>query len=617
MAFAPWSRKFLALGSLAVLSASLVSFGWSADPPKEKEKAANEEAKKFESSTRCMQCHTIPAAGNSQEFVLLTEYSTWRMQDRHSLAYISLVGDRGKNMAKLLGMDVTKPEAGCLGCHSMYNLPRTHEFQPIEGVSCDGCHGPAKDWFEPHQKKEWREKTAEQKAELGMWDLRNPARRAEVCMSCHVGNTEQGKVITHAMYAAGHPPLPNFEVSKFSNNLPQHWRNKRDVPCFKKDNKEYKEVFKDIYHLDAADYQQAQLVVASSLVGLQEAMRLTASRSDVSATLKDEKKRLARWPELAMKETGLPDDPAQRWPEFALAQADCYSCHHELVRPSWRQKRGYSGAPGRPQLQPWPLSLSDGGIGLGTDEPARQKNAKMRTLVEKVHEACNKAPFGNPALLQKASNTLAQWASNRIEQGKLQETKYSHFALLQDLCSVPGDAYPDYYSARQTVAACKMVYDEWPTKPGKDGEVQKLLNELIDEFDLNSSSARADRLKLLTARLSKSAGLTDNQKLLPSEQSFKAAQQITSTGLEANYPTKGDAAKLAVARQLRTYLSTILTGSGNVFTQELVKDSTFLKEMQAIHDKDLQGALQKVDTYDPKVFKKRMAKLLKLIEPAK
>ena len=38
---------------------------------------------------------------------------------------------------------------------------------------------------------------------------------AEVCLSCHVGNAQQGKVVTHEMFAAGHPPISGFEIETF------------------------------------------------------------------------------------------------------------------------------------------------------------------------------------------------------------------------------------------------------------------------------------------------------------------------------------------------------------------------------------------------------------------
>ena len=58
----------------------------------------------------------------------------------------------------------------------------------------------------------------------GMTDLWDPARRVEVCGSCHVGSRAENKVVTHLMYAAGHPPLPSFEVGAFCDMMPRHWQ---------------------------------------------------------------------------------------------------------------------------------------------------------------------------------------------------------------------------------------------------------------------------------------------------------------------------------------------------------------------------------------------------------
>src|SRR6185369_6909289 len=96
------------------------------------------------------------------------------------------------------------------------------------GVSCEGCHGPAGDsksadkllsgWLAPHQAppvepydktNHWRFLTPQQKLEqFGFNDVRSQAAKTRLCASCHLGNMEQGRVVTHEMYAAGHPPLP-------------------------------------------------------------------------------------------------------------------------------------------------------------------------------------------------------------------------------------------------------------------------------------------------------------------------------------------------------------------------------------------------------------------------
>ena len=36
------------------------------------------------------------------------------------------------------------------------------------------------------------------------------------------------KFITHDMYAAGHPPLPGFELGAYTRGMPLHWQRLRD-----------------------------------------------------------------------------------------------------------------------------------------------------------------------------------------------------------------------------------------------------------------------------------------------------------------------------------------------------------------------------------------------------
>ena len=63
-----------------------------------------------------------------------------------------------------------------------------------------------------------------------MTDLWDPVTRGKKCVSCHIGNPdpEEEKVVTHAMYAAGHPPLPGIEVATFSDAQPRHWQYLRE-----------------------------------------------------------------------------------------------------------------------------------------------------------------------------------------------------------------------------------------------------------------------------------------------------------------------------------------------------------------------------------------------------
>src|SRR5437867_13430626 len=102
-------------------------------------------------------------------------------------------------------------------------------------------------------------------------------------MSCHVGNAAEGKVVTHAMFAAGHPPLPPIEIATFSRNEPQHWRDAKEVPYFQeknhKDDKETYEQIKNIYHLKNVSFQRTQWALIGSVVALRETMKLVRDRA--------------------------------------------------------------------------------------------------------------------------------------------------------------------------------------------------------------------------------------------------------------------------------------------------------------------------------------------------
>src|SRR5262249_2278368 len=111
----------------------------------------------YQDSSACMTCHTRPTQADvgkgALNLVILTEYAIWRTHDKHAQAYAVLEGPRGKQMAKVLGMDVTKERAGCLNCHAMNNLSKENMakqggqgLNPQDGVSCGGCHGPSSGW---------------------------------------------------------------------------------------------------------------------------------------------------------------------------------------------------------------------------------------------------------------------------------------------------------------------------------------------------------------------------------------------------------------------------------------------------------------------------------------
>ena len=229
--------------------------------------------------------------------VAQNEYSIWAGQDKHARAYQVLSNDVSVRIGKILKLS-SPPNQNqkCLVCHALSVAPeiRAQSFDVSDGVSCEHCHGPAAGWLGPHTVKEWETRTGDQKAQLGMRDLRDVAIRSHTCLHCHLGTEQQS--VDHQMIAAGHPDL-TFELNLFSAVMPKHWKDSNDIPWF-----------------GTKEWAVGQ--------GMQ---------------LRDSLQRLAR---RARSST---------WPEYS--ELDCFSCHHSLTGPkaSWRQDAGYAGrTPGVP-----------------------------------------------------------------------------------------------------------------------------------------------------------------------------------------------------------------------------------------------------------------------------
>jgi len=225
------------------------------------------------------------------------EYSIWAGQDKHARAYEVLSNDVSIRIGRILNLQAPPNQSEkCLACHALSVKPeqRAQTFDISDGVSCEHCHGPASGWLGPHTLKDWEVRTGDQKAQLGMIDLRDLAIRAHNCLHCHVGTEE--KWVDHQMIAAGHPDL-TFELNLFSAVMPRHWRDSKDIAWF-----------------GTKEWAVGQ--------GMQ---------------LRDSLRRLAHRAR------------SMTWPEYS--ELDCFACHHNLTAPkdSWRQETGYAGrTPGVP-----------------------------------------------------------------------------------------------------------------------------------------------------------------------------------------------------------------------------------------------------------------------------
>jgi hypothetical protein len=233
------------------------------------------------------------------------EYWIWLDNDSHAKAYEVLTKPDSQRMAKNLGIDKPEKSARCLVCHAV-DVDEKHQgpnYDLKEGVTCEGCHGPAEKWLGPHTRKDWDKKKG---AEYGMLDTKNLAKRSQRCLACHLG--VESNVVDHELIGAGHPRL-NFELDNFSTVMPSHWLPPKDKA--------------------QRDWLGAKSWAVGQAVALRNQLELLSSSRRSQATL---------------------------WPD--LIHFDCYACHHSVVDrvreisdeekklQRWRV-REYGGKPGR------------------------------------------------------------------------------------------------------------------------------------------------------------------------------------------------------------------------------------------------------------------------------
>lgn len=148
--------------------------------------------------------------------VLQNEFLTWHRRDRHSGAWDALRSDRGREIARRLGIDTAHEADACLDCHAD-NVPtarRGDRFRLSDGVGCEACHGGAGGWIDSHS-------SPGPEAAEGMYPTADPAARTQLCMSCHYSHPDTP--MSHRLMSAGHPPLL-FDTEVFTHIQPRHYR---------------------------------------------------------------------------------------------------------------------------------------------------------------------------------------------------------------------------------------------------------------------------------------------------------------------------------------------------------------------------------------------------------
>lgn len=117
--------------------AALIALGIVAGPAQ----AAQPDASLYIGSKKCAMCHKKPEEGE--------QLKKWQESD-HSKAFEKLGTPEAKEAGKKVGVDDPQKSGKCLKCHSTaYNFTETVQTEEIpveEGVSCESCHGPGKNY---------------------------------------------------------------------------------------------------------------------------------------------------------------------------------------------------------------------------------------------------------------------------------------------------------------------------------------------------------------------------------------------------------------------------------------------------------------------------------------
>ena len=169
---------------------------------------------------RCGECHAA-------------EYDVWK-GTAHATGFATLHRSaRAREIARNLGLRLISRSSGgaapvCLRCHYTPTLRRGH-LRAGAGVSCESCHGPARDWVSIHNnygvstadrqvaaRLETAGHRARRAAESTAAGMRRPSQMYELasaCFGCHAVPNEE------LVNRGGHSPGSDFELVAWTGRI--------------------------------------------------------------------------------------------------------------------------------------------------------------------------------------------------------------------------------------------------------------------------------------------------------------------------------------------------------------------------------------------------------------
>jgi hypothetical protein len=375
-------------------------------------------------------CHggTTKSAGN----VLQNEYRTWFKYDAHAKAYETLLSEDSKIIASHLGISAPEKDAECLQCHSTYVKPehRGDKFRLADGVGCESCHGPARQYIKAHTAKG---RSHPENLNDGLTNLVSPAKRSAVCLDCHQGNGN--KRVDHRLIGSGHPRL-SFELDTYSANLPMHWN-------IDKDYLERKGEYDPARHWAVGQAERARQMLAGHL-------------HYISQMTKDGGNELNK----------------------TFSDYYCYKCHHSLSDKQWKT-RTYGGKPGEIHLNLSSLEITRQIIQV-FDKPLAEILLSNMEALKDFTESSDK---------ESTLNTLVKLLTGKIIP-LLSDADYNEDMtkrLLENIVIFTADtAYLPYEVAEQCAMALSSLSSQIKKLSNEElyrSDIESLFFQLRHEFD--------------------------------------------------------------------------------------------------------------------------------------
>jgi hypothetical protein len=466
--------------------------------------AKSEEARPpFDPTDSCRDCHSNKSRTGFYDFVDTIPGAVWDESDKHHDAFRLLLGhptdpkksaEKNERVRRILGFDIfdvlnhnadkhsvfskefsaslkvvdAEPEAkraelaknlavvkACLRCHA--TLPADQTEPPVDihlGVSCQACHGPGSEWNLTHQSVAWRLVKPAHKEAMGFADVRDPTKKAQLCMSCHVGDVEQGKFVIHEWYAGGHPPLPSFELSSFVAAMPIHWRplNEKKLDFIGRsapppaanatlisNGKKLIDVKLKVWAGNLPN-PYAETYISANFPdknGEQIALSLPRARDSAIGGVVA----AATYAKL-VRDYGVAVE-SRKAPGIEFSLFECSACHHELSSQSgFQQRPSRTNIPGRPPAFLWPFSTFE--ITKSADSPTQAAVDAVAIL----NASLTAQPFGDLPRAKEAGKV----AHEKLMEiaGKLNATVFDlpTSVAMRDHLLAQGDDVRDFESAR-------------------------------------------------------------------------------------------------------------------------------------------------------------------------